>query len=388
MRNKGPTRRHFLAASAAGMAAAGYGCATAASKTKQMEAVFPSYTDDTTGARVFVLTPGEPEDQVIYQTHPKWTPEMDYMVFLSKRTSEHMSPHLLEMATGKIKPLVGGRPVRCSMAWDSTKLFYFLERELFVIDVVASFHAKPPLLRLGLLPDQYLGFSGSISIDADGETLYAGVVLEEDARWAIVMYRPKQQEWHTVVETGWRVGHVQANPRVRGQVMFCHETGGDAPQRTWCVNADGTGMRPFYKETYDEWVTHEVWWGKDRIIFTIWPYDAAHKEKPHGIAQAWLGKPGMEIIAQYPAWHTDGSRDGQWAMGDDFKRNIWLVRMKDKERRLLTASHVAKGFKTHPHASFTPDNRALIFNSSKRGVPEIACLSLPEPSEWGSLPKA
>ena len=385
MWNKRVTRRHFLATSAAGAAMVCGGCATAALPEERLGAVFPSYTDDETGARVFVLTPGEAEDQVIYQTHPKWTPDMAYLVFLSRRSSEHMSPHALEMATGEIKPLVGGRPVACSMAWDRTKLFYFQNRELFVKDVVKSFHGKPPLLRLGVLPEQCLGFSGGISVDADGRTVYAGVELEKGARWGIVAFDGKRQAWRTVLETDWKVGHTQAHPQRPGRLLFCHETGGDAPQRTWYVNADGSGLRPFYKETYDEWVTHEVWWGKDRIIFTIWPYDEAHKEKPYGIAQAWLDKPGMEIIARYPAWHTDGSRDGQWALGDDFKRNIWLVRMADRERRLLTGRHCGKGFKTHPHGSFTPESRALIFNSSKRGAPEIVYAPLPE---WETLPKA
>ncbi len=379
------SRRRFLAACAAGASAAWGGCTTAALSRSMLDSVFPVLTDEHTGARVYVLTPGDAEDQVIYQTHPKWTPQMEYLVFLSNRTGEHMSPHTLEMATGRIKPVVGGRPVQFSMAWNSAKLFYFQERELFLADVVECFHGKPPLLRLGVMPEQYPGFSGGVSVDADGETVYVGVVLEEDLRWGIAAFNAKRQEWRTVVETDWRVGHVQANPFVRGQIMFCHETGGDAPQRTWFVNADGSGLRPFYKETYDEWVTHEVWWEKDRIIFTIWPYDDAHRGQPHGIAQAWLDKPGMEIISEYPAWHTDGSRDGQWAMGDDFDRNIWLVRMADKERRLLTGTHVSEGFKTHPHGSFTPDSRALVFNSSKRGAAEVMYAPL---AEWESLPKA
>ena len=64
--------------------------------------------------------------------------------------------------------------------------------------------------------------------------------------------------------TDFKIGHLQANPFVPGLILFCWETGGDAPQRTWLVRSDGSEKRPFYKETFNEWVTHEVWWKPDR----------------------------------------------------------------------------------------------------------------------------
>ena len=61
-----------------------------------------------------------------------------------------------------------------------------------------------------------------------------------------------------VVSVPFQVGHVQCNPWVFGQIVFCWETGGKAPQRTWIVNSDGTGLRPVYPESPYEWVTHEA----------------------------------------------------------------------------------------------------------------------------------
>ena len=45
--------------------------------------------------------------------------------------------------------------------------------------------------------------------------------------------------------------------RTRGfqaKSSFCWETGGKAPQRTWTVMADGSGLRPLYPEAPYEWV--------------------------------------------------------------------------------------------------------------------------------------
>ena len=51
-----------------------------------------------------------------------------------------------------------------------------------------------------------------------------------------------------IVAVPFQIGHVQTNPWVPGEIIFCWETGGKSPQRTWTVMADGTGLRPLYPE--------------------------------------------------------------------------------------------------------------------------------------------
>ena len=41
-----------------------------------------------------------------------------------------------------------------------------------------------------------------------------------------------------VVSVPFQVGHIQSNPWVPGQIVFCWETCGKAPRRTWIVNSD------------------------------------------------------------------------------------------------------------------------------------------------------
>ena len=73
-------------------------------------------------------------------------------------------------------------------------------------------------------------------------------------------------EYKTVITQGFRLGHVQHSP-TDPIIFYVWETGGYAPQRTWLVNADGTGNRPFYARTdqktwftpLKEWITHEAW---------------------------------------------------------------------------------------------------------------------------------
>ncbi len=44
------------------------------------------------------------------------------------------------------------------------------------------------------------------------------------------------------LEVPFRIGHLQSNPYVSGEVMYRWETGGDSPQWIWymMVNKDGT----------------------------------------------------------------------------------------------------------------------------------------------------
>ena len=72
-----------------------------------------------------------------------------------------------------------------------------------------------------------------------------------------------------IVSVPFQIGHIQANPWVPGEIVFCWETGGKAPQRTWTVMSDGSGLRPLYPESEYEWVTHESIITKDEVAIAI-----------------------------------------------------------------------------------------------------------------------
>ncbi len=374
--NTTKTRRAFLQAAGTLGSLAWAGCASTGKIRTKIDDLYPSYIDAKTGAKVINLTPADRQDTIIYQTHPMWTPGMEYFVYMAAGV-----PQALEMATAQTRPLLD-KSVNFSMQWDSANLYYFEGRDLYRLDVQSTFRGNVTKEKLGVLPEEYLQGPVGLSIDADGETVYTGAVLEQDKKWGIAAFN--RGAWRTMTSFDFKVGHIQANPYRSGSVMFCWETGGDAPQRTWVVDDKEGVARPAYREINSEWVTHEAWWSRDRIIFTIWPYDDAHKRLPHGVAWSDLRNESLNVLAQYPAWHTQGSPDGHWALGDDFKRNLWLIDMRTQERRLLTQGHLGEGCKTHPHASFTPDSHAIVFNSSHFGNDDIFYVPLPQ---WESLPK-
>ena len=349
---------------------------------------YPSWMVDKTGVRIWELTPGDAQDSVTYQTHAMWISGMAYLMFSSTRGGQSARPCLLQLQSGEVKPLPVDHGVNAVLSWHSPSLYFINGRDLFHVDAAEAFTGAQPK-RIGSLPAALKNTHGSIGLDADQKTLYVGGSRESEDDCALYGIDTVSGEARHIVDVPFLIGHVQANPTVPGLVMFCHETGGDAPQRTWFVHAGQDGKpQPFMKELREEWVTHEAWWGPDRIIFTVWPYDDIRKAQPHGIACTTLeaGPKGeMRVLAQYPAWHTHGSPDGRWAVGDDFDRNIWIVDVETLDRRLLTQGHNGEGFNTHPHPSFTPDNRGVLFNSSRGGKETICYAQLPE--TWKELPK-
>jgi len=174
-----------------------------------------------------------------------------------------------------------------------------------------------------------------------------------------------------VIDVDFRMGHVQTNPWVPGEIIYCHETTGDAPQRMWTVRGDGSGNRPLYVETPDEWVTHETVSGKDEVMFSIMGHLPYLRKHPTGIAVINLRTDEMEILGQIEEdmgegrrggfWHCNGSPDGKWAVGDTFKGNIFLINKATGEKILLTTDHKMKPDHTHP--IFSPDSKRVLIQS-------------------------
>ena len=342
-----------------------------------------AYTDPETGVRVHRLVGGPTQDEVVYYTHPMWTQGMAHLLFNSTRGGESATLHALRMSDGtaaQVAPVTSGY---AALARKSDRVYYIDGRDIFVCTVSDAFGEAAAPERLAALPSDVKSSSGGISLGADEESLYVGVELTDEGRWALMALDVGSGDWRTVTNLRFHIGHVQASPFEAGRVMFCHETGGFATQRTWVIREGEPAPGPMYKAPYDYWVTHESWWGPERIVFTVWPFDEAHKRIPHGILSAAAESGEATEHARYPAWHTHGSPDGRWAVGDDFERNVWLVDATKNERRLLTQGHLGEGFDTHPHPSFTPDGKGVLFNSSRDGHRDVFLVEIPE---FESLP--
>jgi oligogalacturonide lyase len=70
-------------------------------------------------------------------------------------------------------------------------------------------------------------------------------------------------------------------------------------------------------------------------------------------------------------WHSNGSADGRWLVGDTFAGNVWLIDRRNGAMTLLTTDHKMRPDHTHP--TFSPDGKRILIQSgllSERQKPE------------------
>jgi hypothetical protein len=340
-----------------------------------------NHRDPASQAYTHVLTDGASKDELPDQAQPIWTRDMRYVLFNSDRPGVRV-PHAQLLATGQSHPLA--REVIDAWVLSPPSGFVFMLRgrriEKQLVD--AAFIALRKPWRVADLPPQVAEVVGGLSMDADGRTLYAGVRFKEGGQWGIVACDTNRSLWRTVAQVGFKVGQIQAHPTVPALILFSHATDGDAPQRMW-VTRDNTGVvLPMFTEWYNEWVIHGVWWGH-RVLFTIWPENEERLKAMHGIVSLDLKGSDFKLQCRYPAWHTQGSPDGKWILGDDSERTIWIINPYSGERRLLAQGDTTEGIERRPRASFTADSRGVIYQSTHLGKEVIMVTEIPE---WDALP--
>jgi oligogalacturonide lyase len=281
-----------------------------------------------------------------------------------------------------------------------------------------------------------IGAGGDMALDGDEEWAYFRVGREEAARHLAAgtkiesNFGPRNMgagpsgiaamnittgEIRHVVSVPFQVGHIQTNPWVAGEIVFCWETGGKSPQRTWTVMADGTGLRPLYPESEYEWITHEAVIAKDEVAIAIMGHrkipgtnkavepgtgvggtnpgqevawgPSGTREKPTGLGIVNLRTREMQIVGQTKSgsglWHVTGSSDGRWAVGDDFARNIYLIDRHTSEMILLSGGHKATAA-DHPHPTMSPDGTKIQIQSAMLSADNRSmniCI-IPVPEAW------
>ena len=408
-----------------------------ASAFSQIGTRFPSekkiVKDPVTGIDLVFLTSKPAGDSKFYPTHPQWTSDGEWLVFRSNRVKGEVMA-VNEKSGDIVQVTEGGYSGAVGIAQKSMKLYFMREGkdnemnviELDLINVFKDSKAgemKPASTYervCGTTPSE-MNAEGDMALDADEQHIYFRVGEEEASKHldpnvkmesnfgprnmgagpgGIATMNLKSGDIKHVVSVPFQVGHIQSNTWNPGEIVFCWETGGKSPQRTWTVKADGSGLRPLYPEADYEWVTHEAVISKDEVAMAIMghrpidieneaPVEVANnfkgirdpvnpgqesnwgpsgtREKPTGIAIVNLRTREMTIAGQTPSgsglWHVHGSPDGRWATGDDFSRSLYLIDRNTREMIMLTTGH-KETTKDHLHPTFSRDGTKIEIQSA------------------------
>lgn len=430
--------------------------------------------DPVTGTTLTFLTSTPTGDSKIYQTHNQWTSDGQWLIFRSGRVKgEAMAVN--EKTGEMVQVTEGGYMGMLNVARNSMKLYFmrntrsnpfegrrqdsskrpmpdsaarsaFANQPIQIIEVdlaklfadskAGTLKAASVYQRVcGTTPAE-IGAGGDMALDGAEDRAYFRVGKEEAARHlpagtkletnfgprnmgagpsGIAAMNVKTGEIKYVVSVPFQIGHIQTNPWVPGEIVFCWETGGKSPQRTWTVMSDGTGLRPLYPESEYEWVTHEAVISKDEVAMAIMGHrkipgtagtaaagtavtganpgqetawgPSGTREKPTGLAIVNLRTREMTIAGQTPSgsglWHVSGSPDGRWAVGDDFSRSIYLIDRHTREMIMLSTGHKETAA-DHPHPTMSPDGTKIEIQSamlSADGRSMNICV-IPVPEGW------
>lgn len=402
---------------------------------KPLGTIYPaewtSYKDAVSGFEIKVLTDTTSHDSFVYQTDPMWSSDQRFLLFRSrvraggeKRQGQFF---LMEMASGRMLQITEGEHGSLFMANRSNHLF--INRRVDVADE----NQKPTgeqvwnLYKLNIdrlwedalagkvkaadayeehiasmpMNDSVLGRPGGWCISCEDDFAYIVVsrkgTEEEEQQMLAQAFRPannqpikikpslggvrkidlKTGEVSVVVNTLFKVGHIQASRYVNDEILFCNETGGDAHQRIWFVRADGSEFRPIYKETPLDWVTHETFQTRDHVYFNILGFQDLLRKQASGIMRINLRNDDVECLGNVELsgenvngkpllggrgfWHCNSTRDGRYAAGDTFAGNVYVINVATGERRLIATDCRMKPDHAHPH--FSPCGRYLLFQS-------------------------
>lgn len=409
--------------------------------------------DPVTGNKLIFLTSTSAGDSKIYQTHNQWTSDGKWLIFKSNRVKgEAMA---VNEKTGEIVQVTeGGYTGMLNVARKSMKLYFMrkikndsLNNSLSIVEVdLAKLFSDSKSGNLkqaneyqrvcGITPHE-LGAGGDMALDADEQWVWFRVGKEQAIKYLPAEtkiepnFGPRNMgagptgiagiNIHTgeikyVVSVPFQIGHIQSNPWVPGQIIFCWETGGKSPQRTWIVNADGSGLRPLYPEADFEWVTHEAVISPDEVAIAIMGHrkivtetdtssykgtdvyganpgqdkgwgNCGTREKPTGLGIVNINTREMTIAGQTPSgsgfWHVSGSSDKRFVVGDDFSRSIYLIDRRTHEMILLSTGHKATAA-DHPHPTFSPDGTKIQIQSAMLSADNRSmniCV-IPVPKKW------
>jgi oligogalacturonide lyase len=175
------------------------------------------------------------------------------------------------------------------------------------------------------------------------------------------------------------INHVLVNPRDRDLIEFCHEytPGSD---RMWLLNAATGEHAPVSGQGPDEWYQHEFWSpdgerlyfhgglvGDERSGFCGWCTAGGRGYQKFG-----HDTPGRSY-AHYNL-HPDGQAmvaDGEMHPGCISR--VWLQDGRQEFEVLCRHDSYRYGDdqRCHPHPSFTPDGRQVVFTSNVSGSSNV-----------------
>ncbi|WNP36689.1 oligogalacturonate lyase family protein [Enterobacter kobei] len=371
------------------------------------------YTDEDTGARVIRLTP---PDIICHRNYfyQKCFLDNGRKLIFAGEFSGTRNYYLLDIASGDAKQLTegpGDNTFGGFLSPDEKYLFY-VKSERTLMRVTLATQEESVVYRV---PDDWVGY-GTWVANADCNKL-VGVEIHRDSwrpisdwtvfqefyaeqpRCRVIRISLENGERETLLEENQWLGHPIYRPFDDNTVAFCHEGPLDqVDARMWLMNEDGSHIRKAKEPAPGESYTHEFWVPDgSALMYVTYVKDSLVR---------WLcrvnGDSGKDekLIAMPPCSHVMSNDSGTLVVGDGSGKPIDIAdnagygdatdpylylfdiarKQTHKVARHSSSWRVLDGDRqvTHPHPSFTPDEKQVLFSSDKDGLPALYLADIPD----------
>ena len=355
--------------------------------------------DRATGAVVHRMTSAPCINHATYFLQSSFAPDGSALLFVSYRSGSAQLYEVSPFPDGAIRQLTEGpgiHPFSPAFSPGGECVYFVRSGGIWQLD------------RASLDERKIVEWDGSqlgeCSLDITGEWMTAA--CKKGTEQGIVAGRTKGHDWRFIPFPR-TVIHPQFHPLYPEWIEFA----GDPAPRMHRVKRDGTGLECLYEHSNDEFVVHETFLGSTGdLVYTVWP---------HALMRMDWHTRERRPVAEFNAWHITPNRAGTLVLCDTNHPDdgLFLVDVATGARRLLCLSESSNGGTqwktsryalaqdfaaarsaaktgalswmevatdtvygpqwTHPHPSFSHDERMAVFASDKSGYPQVYVVQIP-----------
>lgn len=355
------------------------------------------FRDEQTGCRILQLTNHPSINHHLYFLTPSLTPDESALVFASYRTGrcEYFQRPFPEGDTLQLTEEEGVHGYSGIIGPDGRSLFYTAGGAVRVVDLESRERRTLAAYQGGQL--------GECSLSADQRWLVTAI--KRGGRSGLAVTATDGSSARVVLEIDRTIIHPQFHPTDPDRIAYSQ----DPAPRMWWAHRDGSGNECLYGHGNDEFLVHETFLGDgDSLIVVRWPY---------ALLRFDLAARQFHTIAEFNAWHIGGSRDGRTVLCDTAHpdRGLQLVDVATGSRRTVCHPRSSNGGSqwlkdryavaedwaaaaaeksqalswmemkadtvygpqwTHPHPSFSPSERWVLYTSDVSGSPQVYAAEL------------
>lgn len=227
---------------------------------------------------------------------------------------------------------------------------------------------------------------------SDGKKIIATYNAALHKEWGLIVVSTDGDGGEAILRSKDAIGHCQFCPTDSNILEYCsYGTFGNPDQvgnRMWLINTDGTGNRALGSLQPRDWVRHEYWSTSGKEIYFSWKalFGKAYndpKEKRfrpprgHTVEIRKIGRDGKneETVTTLNHCHSMVSKDGKLIVADNDlgeADDLKLVNVASGKLTVLCYPKATwRSGPFHPHPSFSPDGKNVIYTSDATGHCEI-----------------